>query len=145
MSEPVMYGKGLNQALNLATVQAAQVDVSKILSTKPADFFSTGLDQLALLAVKHLGFPPAIFKIEAQVVKLLLYKKGDHQSCSFDQDANPGDTLKPFSIIARIIHINLYFYSSFDFRHDSWHDASSNSYGDWPQGRRHQVKPSRKA
>ena len=97
MSEPVLNGKGLNRALDPATVQAVQIDASKILSTMPKDFFGPNLDELASSAVQHLGFPPAVMKIEPQLVKLLLYKKGDHQSCPFDHDEEPGDTLKLFS------------------------------------------------
>ena len=86
-----MYGKGLNQVLNPETVEAAQVDASKILSTYPEDFFSSNIKQLASSAAEHLGFPSAaVMKVEPQVVKLLLYKENDHQSCSFDQGAKPG-------------------------------------------------------
>ena len=106
MSQPVLHGKGLNRVLDPATARAAQIDASKILSTLPKNFFRSSLDQLASSAVQHLGFPAAVMNIEAQVVKLLLYYKGDHQSNPFDQDAKPGNF---FSMI-------ILFYFNFKFK-----------------------------
>ena len=135
MAEPVLYRKGLNKALDLATVRAAQMDASKILSTLP-NFFSSSLDQFASSAVEHLGFPSAVMNIEAQVVKLLLFEKGDHQSCPFDQDAKPGNKLTSFPLLLYFIFI---LNCSIDFRH-CWHDASPHSMPRWPQGRHRQVE-----
>ena len=91
MSEPILHGLGMNRVLDSSAVQASQVDVSKILSTYPEDFFSTGLERLASSAVQHLGFPSAIMTVESQVVKLLLFEVGDHHKGSFDQDVKPGN------------------------------------------------------
>ena len=91
-------------------MSAVQIDASKILSTLPKDFFGSPLRKLASLAIKNLGFPAPVMKVKAQAVKLILYQKGDCQSCPFDQDAKPGNTLKLFAISIGGIH-----FISFDF------------------------------
>lgn len=90
ISEPILSGRGLNKQLEHSVVAGHEMDGSKLISIFPGDFSSSTLPHLISIVTQHLGIPTETISVKAELIKLLLFQVGDHQSCPFDQDMRPG-------------------------------------------------------